>query len=157
MTTLYKRATPLQARILRAVAGAVKNVGDAHPEYGFNEYMARSIAKRACGTLTAQWPDVLAATTVKGFSPSEKSGLLTYARGRSSSAQVCKPKPRGPSHVLRRSPLRLLLRDLGIMASNARRAGDSARLEALADVLRLIDRLTRPNTADPTLGEDKRT
>lgn len=152
MATLYKRATPSQARILRAVAGAVKNVGDAHPEYGFNEYMARSIAKRACGTLTAQWPDVLAAKSVKGFSASEKGGLLTYVRSRPASAEVCKPgrfsthlamsEPWGAPHRSRRSPLRLLQRDIGIMAGQARRAGNTERLAALADVLRMLSKIT---------------
>jgi hypothetical protein len=32
MASLYKRATPSQARIIRAIEGAIKNAGDAHPE-----------------------------------------------------------------------------------------------------------------------------
>ena len=60
MVSLYKRATPSQARILRSVEGAVKNAADGHPSYNLPENFARSVAKRAAGTLTAQWPDVLA-------------------------------------------------------------------------------------------------
>lgn len=150
MTTLYKRATPSQARILRAVAGAVKNAADAHPEYQLDEYMARSIAKRACGTITSQWGDLLAATHANGFRPSERA-VLTCTRPAQGSAQVCKPnharaqldqsESRGPSHSKRRSPLHMLIRDLGMMAGDARRAGQTERLAAIADMLRLIDRL----------------
>lgn len=152
MSTLYKRAPPSQARILRAVAGAVKNVGDSHPEYGLNEYMARSIAKRACGTLTAQWPDVLAAKSVKGFSASDRDGVLTSLRRRPGGSQLTKGRPadlhaatgqqRGASQIVRRSPLSPVYRELGIMAGQARRAGDTARLEALADALRVVARFS---------------
>ena len=61
MTSLYNRATPSQKRILRIVEGAVKNAIDAHPGWNVPHNFARSVAKRAAGTLTAQWPDVLAA------------------------------------------------------------------------------------------------
>lgn len=137
MTTLYKRANPPQARILRIVAGAVMNVAHYHPEYGLTHRIARSIAKRATGTLTAQWRDVLAARTARGFVPSESGRGLTWSKA-----------ARAPSHLLaaagerlrcvRRSPLKLIQRDLGIMAGQARRAGDTARHEALADALRIL-------------------
>lgn len=62
MTTLSKRATPHQARVLRMIEGAVKNALDAHPDYATmpRDKLARSIAKRAAGTLTAAWPEMLA-------------------------------------------------------------------------------------------------
>lgn len=60
MVTLWKRATPSQYYMLRAIAGAVRNAAHAHAmELPLS--FARSVAKRATGTLTAQWPDVLAA------------------------------------------------------------------------------------------------
>lgn len=59
MVTLAKRATPSQARILKIVEGAVLNASDAH-KVPRDTWLARSIAKRAAGTLTAQWPEVLA-------------------------------------------------------------------------------------------------
>lgn len=149
MTSLYKRASPPQARILRAVAGAVKNVGDAHPEYGLNEYMARSIAKRACGTLTAQWPDMLAAKSVKGFAPSDSDGRLTSLRRRPGGSQVFTGRPADlhPATGRRRGvpcysgALPALYRELGIMAGQARRAGNIERLAALADVLRMLSKV----------------
>src|SRR6185437_14938501 len=62
MTTLYKRASPQQAQALRIIAGAVLNTNDAHPgKYqGIDARFARSVAKRATGTLFAQMADVLA-------------------------------------------------------------------------------------------------
>lgn len=60
MATLWKRATPSQRVALRIVAGAVMNAAHAHGT-NITKSFARSVAKRAIGTLTAQWPDVLAA------------------------------------------------------------------------------------------------
>lgn len=62
MATLYKRANPMQKRMLRIIEGAVKNALDAHPDYGSisREKFARSIAKRAVGTLSSQLGEVLA-------------------------------------------------------------------------------------------------
>lgn len=62
MSTLYSRATLAQAKILRIVEGAVLNTWDAKG-LGRDPWIARSIAKRAAGTLSAQWPEVLAAST----------------------------------------------------------------------------------------------
>jgi hypothetical protein len=146
MATLYKRATPTQARILRIVAGAVMNVAHYHPEYGLTDRIARSIAKRATGTLTAQWREVLAARTARGFVLSQSGKGLT-----------CTKALRMPSHLLaaagerhisqRRSPLHLIQHDLGILAGAARKAGDTARYEALADALRTIAKHTAPMTS----------
>lgn len=76
MTSLYNRASPPQARVLRIIEGAIKNAADAHDEIRVSPRHRRSIAKRAAGTLTAQWPDVLAA--------SRRSGSLPMAKGRPS-------------------------------------------------------------------------
>src|SRR5258708_36230971 len=54
---------------MRAVEGAVLNVADAHGRPR-DRYIARSIAKRAAGTLTASWPEVLAA---RALLPSDKA------------------------------------------------------------------------------------
>jgi hypothetical protein len=138
MTSLYNRASPSQARILRIIEGAVKNAAYAHPEYDVPKRFARSIAKRATGTLTAQWPEVLAA---KNREPSDKALGEIRRSLAPPSAQVVKRQGRGASKFGRRSPLAALRRDVGIMASIARRAGQHERLEALADVLRLLAKL----------------
>src|SRR5690348_84508 len=55
--------------MLRIVEGAVKNVADKDGKQ-FDPYHARSIAKRAVGTLTAQMPEVLAASKIpSGWEP----------------------------------------------------------------------------------------
>ena len=61
MATLYKRANGPQRRMLKIIEGAVKNAADAHPEFNYSPKLARSIAKRAVGTLSAQLAEVLAA------------------------------------------------------------------------------------------------
>lgn len=66
MTSLYRRATPAQGAILRIIEGATKNAADAHPEIKVSARHRRSIAKRAAGTLSAQWPEVLAANRRSG-------------------------------------------------------------------------------------------
>lgn len=59
MTTLSKRATPLQSQVMRVIEGAVRDAAQAHPGRD-TASLAASIAKRATGTLTALLPDVLA-------------------------------------------------------------------------------------------------
>jgi hypothetical protein len=81
VTTLYKRASPPQHRVLHIIEGAIKNASDAHKEIKVSLRHRRSIAKRAAGTLTAQWPEVLAATRRSGglkpvqTAPSENTRL----------------------------------------------------------------------------------
>lgn len=55
MATFTARATPEQLATHRMILGAVKNALYAHPEWRTmdSERLARSIAKRAAGTLTA--------------------------------------------------------------------------------------------------------
>lgn len=56
MASLYKRKTVTQRKIMRMIEGAVMDAAFCHPEYGIDRKIARSIAKRATGTLTAEWP-----------------------------------------------------------------------------------------------------
>lgn len=65
MVTLSKRATPLQQQLFRIIEGAIKNASDAHPEQKVSDQMARSIAKRAVGTISAHLAGMLADETVK--------------------------------------------------------------------------------------------
>ena len=79
MSTLSKRATPLQKQMLRIIEGAVMNANHAHPglfrpqtdkpEKGdvTIERFARSVAKRAVGTLSAQFADRLEEETYPSF------------------------------------------------------------------------------------------
>lgn len=140
MATLYNRATPSQRKVLRMIEGAVLNVAHHHPHYRLDEQIARSIAKRATGTLTAQWPDVLAAVS----SPPSDHGTAILASRRSSrmSLRVCSGTVSGERHRCnRRSPLRELRKQLGLMAGWARKAGHLERASALADALRVLARI----------------
>ena len=123
-------------RIFRAVEGAVINTAHGHPRWKITDEMARSIAKRATGTLTAQWPDVSAART----QPSEANGSASmavhwpprrrYARTTKRRAAT-RPKAR-------RGPLFKLWKLVSLEVGTAKRAGDEKRAAALIDVLRLI-------------------
>jgi hypothetical protein len=89
VTSLYKRATPSQAYILRVVEGAIKNATDAHPDLIVSAKYRRSIAKRAAGTLSAQWADVLAAK------PSESGGVTDTIAPRKQSPHLARAAGRG--------------------------------------------------------------
>ena len=142
MSSLYRRATPSQARILRAVEGACLNVAHVHPNWQMTPRMARSIAKRAAGTLTAQWPDVLAA---RSRSSERSSGAYTnHARWPSHAAQTLKRSGWGASNVDRRSPLPALWRQLARMVGTAKRTGHAERAETLIEVLKLIASMQTP-------------
>lgn len=135
MASLYKRATPQQHRILRIVEGAVKNAADAHGlEWPHN--FARSIAKRAAGTLTARWRDVLAA---KLCSPSESAVPSPTARGRARGAQIGKPLGGARRVNGSRSPLDKIWKELSKQCGAAKRADNQERLQTLIEVLKLVD------------------
>lgn len=136
MTSLYKRATPSQARVLRIIEGAVKNTTDAHPGLEIRPHHRRSIAKRAAGTLTAQWPEVLAAT---GPSGSGEAVTLTPPRRRSSDRT--KAIGREAHMGTTRFPLRQLVSEISRQITPLKAAGDTVRADTLVVVLRIIHRL----------------
>jgi len=136
MATLTKRATPRQAVVMRMVAGAVMNAGHAHPHWNISPRMASSIAKRAAGTLTAGWPDVLAAPRAS----SERGCSRSQAGISASGGQLGSADEGGRSTYAERPPLVRLRGAIGSMAQEARRTMQFDREEALIDVLRLISR-----------------
>lgn len=142
MSTLYRRATPRQALVLRIVEGAALNAAHAHPDRPLDRTMARSIAKRAAGTLTAQWPEVLARPSVGASDQAASHGR--DSRPRSGDIRL---RPRGtgraPQFAKARAQLRYLHNAVGEMAGKARRAGEAERYAALVDVLREIARLQK--------------
>lgn len=137
MATLYKRATPSQRRILKIVEGAVRNANDAH-RWGLDDRAARSIAKRAAGTLSSQWDGVLAA----GSRLSGRAGEIDLA-SRPQRSNLCMAPESGASQLSRRSTLLKLLKWLSVEAGKARRAGDSERLEVLVETLKMLDNLSQ--------------
>jgi hypothetical protein len=60
MTTLSRRATRNQEKALAIIAGAVRTVALVHPDWTIAQ-AAKSIAKRATGTLTGAFPETFAA------------------------------------------------------------------------------------------------
>lgn len=152
MVTLSKRATQEQQHIMKVVQGAVKNVADHHPEYHLTERMARSIAKRAAGTLTAPDKAKKRGPVLAAQSPSESqsSHLLEGDGGPSQVGQAASGEPShrvmagatGGGRLIsrRRSPLQLIHIDLGLMAGWARKAGHATRAAAFEDALRIVAR-----------------
>lgn len=96
MVTLYKRATPAQIQALRIIEGAVKNATDAHPGLRIGPGHRRSIAKRAVGTLTARWPEVLAGLVT----PSSGVPGVTYEPSANQAAQCAEPPETPGGHLL---------------------------------------------------------
>jgi hypothetical protein len=158
MVTLAKRASASQARILRIVEGAVLNAADAH-DLPRDERLARSIAKRATGTLTAQWPDVLAANTRPPKSgPSADSKCRACERRRAViRLRVRRERPKllngadaatlqtaaqgAASQFNRRRPLLELWQRVKREMWSVSRSGDRAKYDAYVHLLRMIDRL----------------
>src|SRR5260221_505732 len=111
MTSLYKRATPRQAMVLRMIEGAVKNAAHAHPGRTIDDRMARSIAKLAAGTLTSQWGSVLAAPRARSEGANGKVIDRSAAGERQqrplpgSAMLPATPWPRGASQISWRTPL----------------------------------------------------
>jgi hypothetical protein len=131
--------------IFRAVAGAVKNAADAHPKWSITLIMARSIAKRATGTLTAQLPEVLAARA-RALSSDGAASWLTgsgatpvhsHLSGRGG-ASTPRRTWRSPPNVLRK-----LHKRLGHATGQAKYAGDMARAATMIEVLRVISEMEK--------------
>jgi hypothetical protein len=137
MSSLYTRASPAQRRILRAVEGAIKNAADAHPDIQLSPQHRRSIAKRAAGTLSSQWPEVLAASR----GSSESGVALTRARVRCQTSHLAEAPGRERPQRRRPFPLRRLIAEVSRPIRDLKVAGQIERAEALVDVLRIIHRL----------------
>lgn len=135
MASLYNRATISQKRVLRIVEGAVKNAVHAHPDREISRAMARSIAKRAAGTLTAEWPDVLAARVSRRSGRTEDQ----ISNHRPQGAHVPKRLGRGaPDLALRRSPLQQAWKLLSFEIGVADRSGNEERKAALVHAIRVV-------------------
>jgi hypothetical protein len=139
MVTLYKRATPAQARILRIVEGAVKNAADAHPELKISPHYRRSIAKRAAGTLTAQWPDVLAAK--RSLSESGDARTPMQPRRRQQPAKDTMTAGRGAFRFFKRSPLGRVESTLRFRMKGIKANEHPEYARATIDALRLISEI----------------
>lgn len=137
MASLWKTATPSQYRMLRIIAGAVKNTADAH-NCPVPENFARSVAKRATGTLMAQWPDVLAAK-----SRQKADGREFPNSCRRGSEPVEDRAKGGRPRIIRRPPIRALWGKFASRMREIKINGTQEELEAHVKVLRLLDEAAR--------------
>ena len=135
MATLWKRATPSQYRMLRAIAGAVRNA--AHSKgVQLPHNFERGVAKRAVGTLTAQWPDVLAA---KCHRRQDGSRDVFLTRGPRSSDLAKELSKGGRLRLARRSPLLITWKYFADQMWKIRREGTPEQYAAYVRVLKLLD------------------
>lgn len=137
MATLWKRATPSQYMMLRMVTGAVLNVQDHHGmvrNYGF----ARSVAKRAVGTLLAQQPDVLAADS----SPRQKGLRDRLVPRKPQDSQFDEGLLKGDRLTrYRRSPIQSIWKDVKSTMISVK--GNKEEFEARIELLRALDNAQR--------------
>ena len=153
MASLYKRANSLQTLLLRIVEGAVRNYSHHHPEHQLTNQIARSIAKRAVGTLCQHIADGKLAVKKPSdrdvaqpvgcssldedsLSLSSSDGVATRVHGN--------PVPSLDTHRRKKGRVRLdahpprLSQKIGILAGQARKSGNIEALEAYITVLKIL-------------------
>ena len=142
MATLAKRATQRQAHVLKIIDGAARNAFDAHPDAEIGPRLARSIAKRAAGTLIAAWPSVLARS--QGGSDCEDGHCNPGPANHGSQLVTCHDGPIAArlagvtSKLTRRDPIPELVGAISALVGPAKRAGNTERADTLIEVLRMI-------------------
>jgi hypothetical protein len=132
MTTLSKRSTPSQAKVFRIIEGAIYDAINGHPNWIIDKRFIKSVSKRAVGTLTSQWPEVLAtshATEVK-IKITQRPDWRAGERRRALSALRQLPEPRY---------MKAIRNMIGYEAGEARRVGNIEREKAFVEVLKLMD------------------
>lgn len=132
MASLWKTANPPQQIMLKMVAGAVLNVYDHHNQPRDKRF-ARSVAKRAVGTLTAGWPDVLAARTLRRQASLRESSKSRNLRG--SEGHLKGDRLRMP----RRSPVQQAWRKIREKMWYIKHCGTPEELQVHIKVLQLLD------------------
>jgi hypothetical protein len=145
MTTLYKRANGLQMRMLRIVSGAVLNAAHAHPEVVVDKRFARSVSKRAVGTLSAQFADVLA-TSGTAASDNVRGQVVTPRR----SSPTPVHRRWGEAHFIEPRPFSSFCQRLGQKISPMRASGDVEGVEAIRAAIHALAPLARRETSKPT-------
>ena len=151
MTTLYKRASPQQAQALRIIAGAVLNTNDAHPgKYqGIDARFARSVAKRATGTLFAQMADVLAVGISRPSEadsghvkvPSRTGDIASISGNGSAQIGIRSKRASESSHSL--ALTKRAEKALQRLIEPARANGQQERAEAFIEALTVLGRLRK--------------
>jgi len=126
--------------MLRAISGAVMNAAHAH-KLNMTKNFARSVAKRATGTLTAQWPEVLAAKTYRRQAGHGDRIPTSWPRVDHSHSD---DHSKGDRHRLRRrSPIRQVWKMFANNMWKVKREGTPEQFEAHVRILRLLDEAQR--------------
>ena len=144
MTTLWKRATPAQRLVYRIIAGSVRNAMHSH-SIPIDPSFARSVAKRATGTLTAHLlgrEQLATASPVRQTEaePPSMKGSATVAVLTAVRPYLAKGNSKDPRAIVRsRGSLRRLW---SLYSSKMARlkVEDPARYAVYIDVLRDLDR-----------------
>lgn len=151
MATLAKRANKRQRQMLRIIEGAVKCASQAHRDWPHTEpRFARSVAKRATGTLSAFERAGTLATAVSAAGATQATALVSErSKGghlRPRPGSTINPIATGQANQLAIG-LSQLHHAMGIAAEAARKARD-ARLEAeLIRGLRFVAHLSAATAA----------
>ncbi len=136
MSSLWKRANGPQYRMLKIVAGAVLNAAHFHPGKPVDKKFARSVAKRAVGTISSQWAGLLAAPNKASSGAARGTPDHTARRRRAYLMALCK---RGPARGYDRwPPLAIAVKNISRKIRPAREAGDHARADAYVECLKII-------------------
>jgi hypothetical protein len=110
------------------------NTAHAH-HFEVPKNFARSVAKRATGTLTAQWPDVLAATANRRQNGARDG---TQSRGPRGSELVEGYSKGGRLRLLRRSPIRAIWKHLAAGMWKIKHEGTPEQYATHVRVLKLL-------------------
>ena len=140
MSSLYRRASGPQFRMLAIVSGAVLNAAHAHPGHAVDKRFARSVSKRAVGTISASWPELLAASSPSGAERLVASSLRNGSDHLKARGGRRTFGPAGP----RFAPV---VREVAKLIRPAKLAGRTERAEALIEVMRIIDALAKREVA----------
>ena len=141
MASLYKRATPSQARLLRIIEGSIRDAAHAHPEIELGPKLRRSIAKRAAGTISAQWPELLAGSAKVARQNEDGAQRHRPSSGLSKSSMASQG---GGLSLVGPSPfIRKLIHFLAHDLRKLKEAGEIVRAEERIRALKEIHRLRK--------------
>ncbi len=148
MSTLWKRASGAQEWMLVIVAGAVINAAHSHPGKMPDKQFARSVAKRAVGTISAHMPELLAANRESG----EPSGSRRLSNGRRRHRRLStKGVETGRSESVKAAPFTALCRKLGNQKWKLRTAGDTEGLTCLNQAIAALAPMARRERGKPPI------
>lgn len=124
------------------IEGAVCDAANGHPQWDFDKRFVQSISKRAAGTLSAQWPHIFAISRAKVVNIIERAKPTLRAREKRRNMAVLRNQ-RQPNYI------KTLTVEIGNLAGEARRAGNTEREKACIEILRMIHRGTNEEISQP--------